>query len=305
MPRRCRAILFWVVRLWAALTAVAAPALAQEIPALPEMRYVAVASERMEGPRIAYMERGRADAVPIVALHGIGANSAYYRFQFGDLARTYRVVAWNAPGYMLSDNLRAERPGCADYADALRAFLDALGLARVHLLGNSFGASVAQCFAAAHPDRVLKLAMTGVSRGARGLPPEAQARLVAAHEAMIAEGGLAMAEKRWAALVAPNPPPWLEAVVKDTLKPTLRRGYIQATWFALREDGLDLARSIQTPTLMLTGLHDKVTPADTDAKILLPAFGNARLEILPDVGHLPDLEAPAIVNDLLRTFFGR
>ncbi|MFX5676509.1 alpha/beta fold hydrolase, partial [Acinetobacter baumannii] len=89
-----------------------------------------------------YMEAGPADAPPLLLLHGIGANSGHWRFQYAALQDRYRVIGWNAPGYMLTDNLKAETPSCEDYGGAVAAFLDALGIGKAYVLGNSFGSGV-------------------------------------------------------------------------------------------------------------------------------------------------------------------
>jgi pimeloyl-ACP methyl ester carboxylesterase len=43
----------------------------------------------------------------------------HWRFQLAGLADQFRVIAWNAPGYVLSDAFKTDRPGCKDFADAL------------------------------------------------------------------------------------------------------------------------------------------------------------------------------------------
>jgi len=48
------------------------------------------------------------------------------RFQLAGLSDRYHVIAWNAPGYMLTDNFVKDAPGCRDYADALNDFVGAL-----------------------------------------------------------------------------------------------------------------------------------------------------------------------------------
>src|SRR5215475_14961685 len=77
---------------------------------------------------VCYMEAGRVDLPPVLLLHGIGANSLHWRYQLAGLADRFRLIAWNAPGYLLSDNLRSETPNCRDYADALDDLLAALGI---------------------------------------------------------------------------------------------------------------------------------------------------------------------------------
>jgi hypothetical protein len=121
-----------------------------DLPPLPELRFTqipAASRGRYRGDRFSYMELGATEAPALVLLHGIGANSMHWRFQFAGFADRFRVIPWNAPGYMLSDNLVAETPICRDYADALSHFLHTLGIGRFDLLANSFGTRVGQGFA--------------------------------------------------------------------------------------------------------------------------------------------------------------
>ncbi|MET9514569.1 alpha/beta hydrolase [Streptomyces sp. NPDC002994] len=109
-------------------------------------------SVRANGIRIAYRTWGDPAAPPVVLLHGRSGNSAHWTHIAERLAATRRVYAPDLRGHGMSD-----WPGSYTYPqmrDDVRAFLDALGLDRVSLVGHSMGGSIASLVAQAYPERI-------------------------------------------------------------------------------------------------------------------------------------------------------
>ena len=275
------------------------------LPPLPDLRFAPIpeaSRSRYTGDRFSYMESGRPDAPPLVLLHGVGANSMHWRFQLAGLNENRRVIAWNAPGYILSDNLTKESPDCRDYADALADFLSALKIGRLEIMANSFGTRVAQCFANYYPGRVTRMALTGSATGRKGMPEEEKAKIIAARQQQVASGGYGFGA-RVAALLSKQATPETAALVREVLRATNPKGFMQAVRFGLGDYYTpDFAERLAMPILLIQGAEDHVNPTETNAAVLEKTLPNARLVVLDGAGHLPEVEAPGRVNDLVSAF---
>jgi pimeloyl-ACP methyl ester carboxylesterase len=66
----------------------------------------------------------------------------------------------------------------------------------------------------------------------------------------------------------------------------------------------EVAPKLDFPVLLISGREDRLNPIDENAAVLIKALPQGRLEILDGAGHLPEVELPDTVNNMLRDFFG-
>lgn len=273
------------------------------VPSLPELQFVGIAKRAdMEGNRLCYMQAGSQHRQTVVLLHGIGSNSTGWRFVLDALGKKYCVIAWNAPGYLLSDNIVSDAPTNTQYAEILADFLTALGIERTLLVGSSFGSMIAATFAAKYPERVSKLALFGTSRGQRWLPDSERKARREARQESIKDGGLGLAERRWANLLSQRPNEIAIRLTKEALKATNKVGFLQSVKASDTTDVLDFASAIKAPTLFVVGTEDRVNPPEI-SRAIQAAVSGSRLVELEGVGHLPKLEVPDRVVQLLTEHF--
>ena len=123
------------------------------------------------------MVRRAGSGPPVVLLHESPRSSAAFIPMIEALAERFTVIAPDTPGYGGSDPLDLHRPQIADYADALKEVVDALGLERAALFGRHTGAAIAIEFANRYPAQVSGV----VLEGCPAFTPEEMEELVASY----------------------------------------------------------------------------------------------------------------------------
>ncbi|MCW5771006.1 MAG: alpha/beta fold hydrolase [Rhodospirillaceae bacterium] len=255
------------------------------------------------GLALAWREAGAGAA--IVFLHGIGSGSEGWEAQLAHFGSTHRAIAWDAPGYGGSGDLDPLAPAAADYADALAGLLDALGIGRAALVGNSLGALMAAAFVRRYPARVDALVLSDVAAGhARLDAEERDAKLMQRLDDVAELGPAGMAEKRAGNLISPKAGPGIRNAVVRTMSKVRPKGYGQAARMLSLGDVFLELRGCTARTLVVCGADDKVTPPEGNRRVAA-AIPGARFELLEGVGHLPYLEAPARFNALVGDFLAQ
>ena len=254
--------------------------------------------------RISYLEAGR--GTPLVLLHGIGSAARSWRHQLSGLSGRFRVIAWDAPGYAQSTPLKPEAADAGDYAAALLAFLDTLGISRCHLVGHSLGTLMAARFATQHAERLLTLTLSSIAIGHAGMASEERMRLLHSRLDDISTlGARAMAEKRGPRLIGPEATPEMRQAVIDAMAQVQMPGYGQAARMLSGGDALaDIARiPADLPVQIIYGDADVITPPAANLKAAAQR-PQAPIHVIPGAGHALYLEKPERFTAILADFCG-
>lgn len=252
------------------------------------------------GLTIAYREAGGGE--PIVFLHGIGSGSAGWTSQLDHFGKSWRAIAWDAPGYGGSGDLAGECPGTAAYADALAGFIDALGIESAHLVGNSLGSLFAGAFAGRHRARVRSLLLSDPAIGHAEADPETREKSLKMRlDGVYNDGPAKMAEARAAKLVGSDTSEDVLEAVRGVMCQVRPDGYAQAARTLSQGNLLADLAGCDAPALVVTGSEDIVTPPEGGRRVA-EVLKNGRFVLLEGLGHLPYVEAPDRFNALLADF---
>ena len=267
---------------------------------------------------IRYYDCGAPDAPAVLFLHGSGPGVTGWRNFRGVLpafAERHRCLILEFPGFGVTDDFGGHPMITAQ--GAVAPFLDALGVDRVDIVGNSMGGGVGITFAINNADRVGKLVTIGgigtnifspgPSEGIRLLQEftedPTRTRLVDWLNSMVYDQRLVteqLIEERWQLATDP-----------DTLA-SARRMYGKAAFAAMMQIMRNadfplpwaLMHKVAAPTLLTWGRDDRVSPLDM-ALIPMRTIPNAELHVFPNCGHWAMIEAKAAFEDVVLGFLAR
>jgi pimeloyl-ACP methyl ester carboxylesterase len=271
---------------------------------------------RTAGLETFYLEAGTGRTV--VLLHGLGATNASMLPTLAALAPEYRVLAPDLPGFGDSEKpVLAYDP--AFFADWLAGFLDALGVERAVLVGNSLGGRVAIETGLRIPARVERLVLFAPSMAFRRFREATPiVRLLAAELAavpMLMPRALAMQVLRSMFADASRlRDAWYDAAVDEFQRVfATARGRV-AFFAAARQIYLEEAHgergfwdrlpALSRPALFLWGDRDQLVPCGF-ARHVSAALPGVHSTVLEDCGHVPQFEQPERTHRLVREFLAR
>lgn len=270
---------------------------------------IPVEQRSVGGYRLAVHEAGRGDP-PLVLIHGLGSDMRVWSENLAALSARHRVVAFDLLGFGRSDK-PAGVHALADHVACVRELIDGLGGAAI-LVGHSMGGQIALRAALSYPERVLGLVLAAPA-GLERFDPAAKHWI----RAVVDDGYTRYASPLQVAMrhaqTFHRPPPAAWAMLRDRLAVidgpefgAYCRAVTQSVAAMLAEPVFDELEGITAPTLVTFGRHDALIPnrvfhgRDTErlARHAVGRIPGARLEMIPDAGHMPQLEQPNHWNSL-------
>jgi 3-oxoadipate enol-lactonase / 4-carboxymuconolactone decarboxylase len=253
------------------------------------------------GVELFYDLTGPEDAPVVVFSTSVGATLEMWDPQVRALDDRFRLLRYDTRGHGRSQVV--DRPtSIEELADDLAGLLDALGIAKAHLVGLSLGGMTGQALALRHPDKLESLVLLATSAY---LPPaeawtERAATVRAKGMATIADTVMS----RWFTRAFKERAPAIVAATRERFVANDANGYAICCE-AIRDMDLRPAiGAVRTPTLILAGADDPATPVAMmeDIRARIP---DAEMIIVPRTAHLLNIERPEIVNAHLAAFLAR
>jgi 2-hydroxymuconate-semialdehyde hydrolase len=257
------------------------------------------------GVQTSYLEAGAGE--PVVMLHGSGPGvsaMANWQNNIGTLSQRFRVLAPDIVGFGATQRPDDVTYSLRTWTDQIWAFLDAHGIEKTAIVGNSLGGRIALQMATDCPDRITKMVLMGAP-GVGMTLTDGLAALRAyepSHDAM---------RDLLRNYFAVDPTMITDELVAIRYEASIADGAYEAyraMFFDPRHAGSELGitedevRAIATPTLLVHGREDKVVPVQVSVT-MLGLLPNADLHVFSSCGHWTQIERAdefsALVSDYL------
>jgi len=262
---------------------------------------------KIDGLQVHYKTAGQGQPV-FILLHGFGASLFSWQAVMPGLSQHGTVIAYDRPAFGLTERPLAWE-GVNPYSpqaqvDLVIGLMDAMGIERAILVGNSAGGKIAFEAALAHPQRIEAIiavdaavyAGGGAPSWARPILRTPQMRHIGPLIArQIEKNGDAFLQSAWH-----DPSKITAEILEGYHKPLQVQDWDRALWeLTAASTESDLAErlfQITQPVLVITGDDDRIVPTEQSLR-LAEELPQAELSVLPACGHLPQEECP---NDFLQ-----
>ena len=253
----------------------------------------------LDGMEIGYDDGGT--GVPILFIHGFPHDRTLWTPQLQGMTAQARVLAVDLRGF---GETTVDPPYSMDqYADDLVGFLDMLHVERAVVAGLSMGGYIAFAMWRRHAQRIRALVLANTRAGADG--DEAKERRRSQMALARTQGSNAIADAVLTGMLGKTTRarrPEIVSTVHGMISSAPVDGVIGALQAMIdRPDSTDTLRTIDVPTLVVTGDEDTIIPIE-DVRSMQAAIRGSSLEVITGAGHLTNLERPAAFNHVVSEF---
>jgi pimeloyl-ACP methyl ester carboxylesterase len=272
----------------------------------PDSKFVDV-----NGLRVHYKEVGQGEPA-LILQHGFAASLFTWREVLGALAQGRRVVAFDRPAFGLTERpMEWEGPNpysAESQADLTIGLMDALGIQKAILVGNSAGGTVSALTALRYPERIPALVLVDPAIYQGGRPawfgllartPQMQ-RLGPLLVRRIQKWGRDFGESAWH-----DPSRLTDEVWAGYTKPLQAENWDRGLWNLTAASGPtglgEVLDRLQMPVLVLSGDDDRIVPTEQSVR-LANELPDAELVIFPNCGHVPQEECPDLFLEAVEEF---
>ncbi len=242
-----------------------------------------------------YLDGGKATGEPVVLVHGFGGDKDNWTLYAPYLTPHHRVICPDLPGFGENDHSVDRDYGMQAQAGRLRGFLDALGIDRCHLAGNSMGGFIALRFALDFPDRLASLTLLD-NAGVAGAGTSDLQRSIKQGENPLELKTMADVDRLLAFVY--RKPPFMPRQFKQLLldDALANAQVLDKVFWALADEGIAgvlnaRLAEVRAPTLIVWGRHDQLIDVSAVDE-LRRGIADSVAVIFEHVGHVPMLEAP-------------
>jgi 3-oxoadipate enol-lactonase len=251
-------------------------------------------------PQLSVDHVGRGDVV--FFLHGIGGNKRNWHSNLPAFGAHWHAVAWDARGYGDSDDYEGPLD-FLDYARDIVRVLDHFHAAKAHIVGLSMGGRIALDFAALYPDRLLSLTLCDTHTGFAHFSEEKKREFIRLRKEPL-EKGLSpsdIAEPIARSLCGPNVSVEAFGALVDSVSRLHKESYIKCIEASTLAGTHGKLLDIRVPTHVIVGGDDKLTTPEM-CRSLASEIPNSHFSVIPDAGHLVNIERPGEFNAIAIEF---
>ena len=247
-----------------------------------------------------YLEGGNLAGKPLVLVHGFGGDKDNWAFYAPHIKQDYRLIFPDLPGFGENDRSVAPDHSVKAQTERLGRFLDALGIDKCHLGGNSMGGGIALRFAFEHPERLLSLTLFN-NLGVTGTVESDLQNMVETGSNANPLVPRTLADVNALLGFVAHKPRWIPAQFKRLIladiaphQALLDKIFGQILEEAQNQPFNDRLGEIKVPVQIIWGRHDQLIHVSC-ANVQHEGIAGSELVIFEDIGHVPMIEKPAEV----------